>query len=170
MKIIIPFCVFACSLSLSAQTKVIVHNPAFEKKLQSLLDHLVPELDCADLYNHADQYYILDTREYKEYEVSHLKNSRWVGYNSFDLQSVKDIPKSARIVCYCSVGYRSEKICEQLIKSGYQNVYNLYGSIFEWVNRGYPVVDVTGSNTNNIHVYNRKWGRWMVNPDIKKIY
>lgn len=170
MKILIPFFVLACSIPLLAQTKAHVHNPAFEEQLQSLLEHSVTELDCAELHNQADQYYILDTREYKEYEVSHIKNSRWVGYNSFKLQSVKDIPKSARIVCYCSVGYRSEKICEQLIKAGFQNVYNLYGSIFEWVNRGYPVVDVSGSKTNNIHVYNRKWRRWMRNENYVNVY
>lgn len=170
MNNVIYFFAFLFMGSICAQTTPVVNNPHYGKKLKTLLNHRVPELDCNDLYKNIEQYYILDTREYNEYEVSHLKNSRWVGFESFNIHLVKDIPKTARIVCYCSVGYRSEKICEQLIKAGFQNVYNLYGSIFEWVNRGYPVVDVSGSKTNNIHVYNRKWGKWMINENFFKVY
>ena len=45
---------------------------------------------------------------------------------------------------YCSIGKRSEKVTQKLKKAGYNNVSNLYGGIFEWVNQGNEVVD-----TNN---------------------
>ena len=47
---------------------------------------------------------------------------------------VEDIARESTIVVYCSVGYRSEKIAEELDKLGFTNVSNLYGGIFEWIN------------------------------------
>ena len=69
---------------------------------------------------------------------------------------------------YCSVGYRSEKVAEKMKKAGFTAVYNLYGSIFEWVNAGYPVVTNDGNQTNIIHTYNKKWGQWVTSDNIKK--
>mgnify|MGYP000471538617 CR=1 FL=1 len=88
--------------------------------------------------------YILDAREKKEYEVSHIKNARLVGYDNFKLETVKDIPKDAKVYVYCSIGYRSEKIGEKLQKDGFQKVYNLYGGIFNWANAGFPLESKTG--------------------------
>jgi rhodanese-related sulfurtransferase len=104
---------------------------------------------------------LLDTRERKEYDVSHLPNAIWVGYEDFNFGRVKDIPKTANIVTYCSVGYRSDKIGDKLKAAGYANVHNLYGSLFEWVNQGNVVVDNTGKPTNRVHGYSRTWGVWL---------
>ncbi|MFQ5334631.1 MAG: rhodanese-like domain-containing protein, partial [Flavobacteriales bacterium] len=64
------------------------------------------------------------------------------------------------VIVYCSVGYRSEKIAEKLAGMGFGQVFNLYGGIFEWVNRGYPVYDEHGQ-TDNVHAYNHNWGLWL---------
>ncbi len=104
---------------------------------------------------------LLDTREKKEFDVSHLPNARWVGYDDFALDRVKDIPKAANVVTYCSVGYRSDKIGDKLKAAGYGNVHNLYGSLFEWVNQGNPVVDNTGKPTSRVHAFSRSWGIWL---------
>ncbi|HUM48347.1 MAG TPA: rhodanese-like domain-containing protein, partial [Chitinophagales bacterium] len=85
----------------------------------------------------------------------------FVGYDHFDMAALKNIPKDQRIVVYCSVGYRSEKIAEQLENAGYSHVTNLYGGIFEWVNEGHAVYDLTGTTTPNIHPYNATWGVWL---------
>lgn len=105
--------------------------------------------------------YVLDTREAKEFKVSHLKNARHVGYFWFDMRNVYDIPENSTIVLYCSVGFRSEKIGEKLLRSGYSKVYNLYGSIFEWVNQGNPVYRSNGVQTSEIHGYNKEWSKWL---------
>jgi 3-mercaptopyruvate sulfurtransferase SseA len=55
------------------------------------------------------------------------------------------------------VGYRSGKIGEKLKKMGFTNVYNLYGGIFEWKNRGYEVHNNQNSVTDSVHAYNRAW-------------
>lgn len=103
---------------------------------------------------------LLDTREKEEFEVSHIKGARWVGYETFSLASVKDIPKSEPIVVYCSVGARSQDIGKKLKAAGYKNVYNLYGGIFHWVNENQPVFSGQKS-TNRIHTYNRVWSIWV---------
>ena len=113
---------------------------------------------------------ILDTRKRKEFEVSHLPVATWVGYKKFDITNVEAAypDKTTPLVVYCSVGVRSEKIGEQLIKAGYTDVKNLYGGIFEWKNKGYPVYDPNGNSTEKVHAYNRWWGRLLKNAE--KIY
>jgi rhodanese-related sulfurtransferase len=149
---------FLLAGSVSAQIK----NPEFKAVLDRGYRHTVP-LISVDEFKALDKHnlYVLDTREAKEFEVSHLKNARPVGYFWFDMRRIYDIPQDATIVLYCSAGYRSEKIGEKLLKSGYQNVYNLYGSIFEWVNQGNPVYRSNGVQTSEIHGYNKKWSRWI---------
>ena len=61
------------------------------------------------------------------------------------------------IVVYCSVGYRSAAVVEELASLGYQNVKNLRHSIFEWAERGYDLGNAAGS-TSKVHPYNQAWG------------
>ena len=103
---------------------------------------------------------LLDTRTSEEYKVSHLQGARFVNYDSFTVEQVKNIPKATPIVVYCSVGYRSERIGEQLRQAGFTNVYNLYGGIFEWVNSGLPVFNERGQ-TQQVHAFSRTWGMWL---------
>lgn len=113
---------------------------------------------------------LLDTRKRKEFDVSHLLNATWVGYKEFDIATVEAAypDKTTPLVVYCSVGVRSEKVGEKLLKAGYTDVKNLYGGIFEWKNKGYPVYDPEGTPTENVHAYNRWWGRLLKNA--RKIY
>ncbi|NJL77614.1 MAG: rhodanese-like domain-containing protein [Saprospiraceae bacterium] len=128
--------------------------------LKNLLSHTVSELTVAEAKAVQGKAIFLDAREWKEYEVSHIANAKYVGYDSFDLKTVQHLPKDQPIVVYCSVGYRSEKVAEQLKSAGYQQVTNLYGGIFEWRNQGNGVVNQTGS-TEKVHAYNRAWGVWL---------
>lgn len=111
---------------------------------------------------------ILDTREKEEYTVSHILNAKNVGYDHFEIDSLKNISRNTRIIVYCSVGYRSERIGEKLLKNGYTQVNNLYGGIFEWVNNDYPVVDMNNRQTNKVHAYSKLWGKWLIKGE--KVY
>jgi len=108
-----------------------------------------------------DNLLLLDSRKKEEYAVSHLKDAVWVGFKKFELDSVaQKIPdKDIEIVVYCSIGVRSENIGEKLLKAGYTNVKNLYGGIFEWKNKGYPVFDSDGNETENVHAFDKHWGK-----------
>lgn len=148
-------------LSLPSAVFSQIKTPEFKEMLDDLYDHTVP-LISVDSLKHLKNVYLLDTREKEEFDVSHLKNARNVGYIWFDMRKVYDIPKDATVVLYCSVGYRSEKIGEKLLKNGYQKVYNLYGSIFEWVNEGNPIYKSSGVQTTEIHTYNKNWSKWVL--------
>ena len=144
---------------LSKTTNAQVKSKAFDSLLNVMVTKSVPTVGCEDIKK-MKNIVLLDTREKREYEVSHLKNAHWVGFEKFDLISVAAIPKDANIVVYCSIGVRSGKIGEKLMQAGYSNVHNFYGSIFEWVNQGNPVYDMAGKPTNKIHGYSWKWGVW----------
>lgn len=138
-------------------------DPKFEKKIEGLIDHSITTISCDRLQQKLStpNLYILDAREKKEYEVSHLKDAIWVGYNTFEAEQIEEVPKDAIVVVYCSIGYRSEKIGEQLKERGYSRVYNLYGGIFEWINHGYPLVDHQKKETLKVHAYSQEWGHWL---------
>lgn len=109
--------------------------------------------------------YILDTREKREYDVSHISGAKYVGYEHFSLDKVISIPKDAEIIVYCSIGARSQTIGKKLKKAGYSNVKNLYGGIFNWVNLNYPLVNSQG-NTETIHGFSSDWSKWITNGKI----
>lgn len=134
-------------------------SQTFETMLEGLLSETVPYITCDEL-KELNAPVLLDARPTHEFEVSHLDGARCVGYQSFSKDKLEGLSKDDTIVVYCSVGYRSEKIGEQLQELGYKNVYNLYGSIFEWVNQGNEVVDDEGV-TRKVHAYDKKWGQWL---------
>lgn len=106
---------------------------------------------------------LLDAREKKEYVVSHLNNAIWVGYDTFSMDSITIKDKNTPIIVYCSLGIRSEDVAEQLKKEGYTNVKNLYGGIFEWKNKTYPVVNFQEKETDSVHAFSPEWGKWLTN-------
>ena len=77
--------------------------------LEAMNKKSVPLVTVAELKKMPDAV-LLDTRAKAEYDVSHLPNARWVGYDDFELKRVQDVPKGANVVLYCSVGYRSERV------------------------------------------------------------
>jgi len=163
------FELFCCtSITCLAQRKV--ETQAYDLMLQRLLKHDVKEctVSQADSLRRNKNVVFIDTREQKEYTVSHLPNAVWVGYNDFDTNRLYGISKDTEIIAYCSVGARSEHIVRQLRALGYSNLSNMYGSIFEWVNQGLPIVDQYGNPTNKVHAYNKVWGIWLIKGE--KVY
>jgi len=117
-----------------------------------------------------DDVYILDAREFEEFKVSRLNGALYVGFSEFSSELITEkITDSDRtIVVYCSVGIRSEKIGEKLRKAGYKNIRNLYGGIFEWKNKGFPIVDSEGNETEKVHSFSKAWSKWLTNGE--KVY
>lgn len=144
-----------------------VKSPIFEKTLKVLISNTIDVVTVQELQQglNTEEWVVLDAREKREFEVSHLQGATWVGYDNFDINRVQVVDKNAKVVVYCSVGYRSEKIGEQLKEAGFTNVVNLYGGIFEWVNEGSSVYDGKGK-TSNVHGYNSKWATFLDQGDI----
>lgn len=162
MRYLILFVGFLLSLTACSQIK----NSTYHLMLRGLLSHTVNEVSVEDLSKKED-IILLDAREKEEFEVSHIENAIWVGYNDFDIKRVENLPKDKEVVVYCSVGYRSEKVAEKLEEAGFENVANLYGGIFEWKNKEQNVVNEEGV-TEEVHAFDKKWGIWLENG--KKIY
>lgn len=132
------------------------------KVLEKLNKKSVPYLTVNELQLRGN-YILLDAREIKEFNVSHIENAINVGFDKFDSKKVTTIlkDKNANIVVYCSIGVRSEKIGEKLLKLGYKNVFNLYGGIFEWKNNGGKVVTNQNIETDKIHTFNNEWSVYL---------
>ena len=143
----------------------------------------IPHASTNDLYDKMNsnddnsKVVILDIREEKEYNLSHIPNSIWISpketpqnivnklknEHDIDINPNTDDEKEVDIntcdvYCYCSVGYRSSVMAEKLQNHGIKNVHNLQGSIFKWVNEGKPIIDNNGENVEQVHTYNKVWG------------
>jgi len=145
-------------------------NPEYSKMLTGLMNFKVPLISVENLHRKINKVHIFDTRNKVEFEVSHLPNALYLGFEDFNQTLLADIPKNAELVLYCSVGYRSEQIGEKLIQLGFFNTYNLYGGIFEWVNQGLPLVNATEQPTYYVHTYNQAWSKWVDNKAVKKTW
>lgn len=103
---------------------------------------------------------LLDARTLKEYQVSHLIDAKLAPSNLKELVEEK-INCTTPIVVYCSVGYRSSAIARRLQSMGYQNVFNLSGSIFQWVNENRPVYR-EGQLVTTVHPYQKFWQHLLI--------
>ncbi len=134
----------------------------YQKMLESYYNDF-PTISCTNASKKVGNSSVvfLDTREKKEFNISHIKGAKCVGYDNFSLTNVKTIPKDAEIIVYCSIGARSQNIGEKLKKAGYTNVKNLYGGIFQWNNSGLPKVNSNEKSTSRIHGFSKDWGKWL---------
>ena len=145
-------------------------NPKFEETVINYLSFDVPTLTVMEFKQDFKKFTIMDAREKEEFKTSHIPGAINVGYDKFDLDNYLELDKDKPIVVYCSIGYRSEKIAKILSDEGFNNVYNLFGSIFEWANRGNFLEDENGIQTQKVHTYSKSWSKWIDNPSIKKVY
>ena len=136
-----------------------VQNKRYDRLLRLILNKSVPAISVEQL-RQPGKMLVLDAREPAEFAVSHLAGAVPVGYKQLDLRALSSVAKDQPIVVYCSVGYRSQKVTRTLASQGFTNVRNVYGGIFEWVNRGYPVVNSQGS-TDSVHAFSKSWGQWL---------
>lgn len=143
----------------------------YNQMLKALYSETVPFIYPNQEHQIKDlrPYVILDTRSPEEYAISSLPNALWVGYPNMDKNVIDALSKDQAILVYCSVGYRSERIGEQLLELGFTDVHNLYGGIFEWINQGHGVMNSKHHWVDSVHGYAPSWGRW-IDSDIEIVY
>lgn len=137
-----------------------INSKAYRALLNTLYKKTVPLVSC-EAAQKVSSTQFLDSRALAEFNVSHIADARWVGYDDFSMDRVQDLDKNQPIIIYCSVGARSERIGKRLLDAGFTDVRNLNGSLFEWVNQGYPIVDANGHPTQKVHAYSPAWGMWL---------
>lgn len=110
-----------------------------------------------------DEAVIFDAREPEEFEVSTIPSATHIGYTHFSPEEIAQInlDKDKLIIVYCSIGIRSSTVAKKLKNMGFSNVKNLYGGIFEWKNKGFPVLNNEGEETEEVHVFSKMWGKYL---------
>ncbi len=98
---------------------------------------------------------LVDVREAEEFQVSHLESARNLGDAAAIAAAFPD--PDTELILYCSVGYRSAAVAQELHELGYSNVLNLRHSLFAWANSGLPMMNASGLTTK-AHPNNRIWG------------
>ncbi len=163
MRLLFFICISCFTYQVNAQNSL-------DDLLKHSTSHEVPFISVQELAMPKTNAVILDAREQEEYNVSHLKDAIFVGYNHCKMDSLRNIltNKNQKIVVYCSLGIRSETIAKKLQKEGYTNVYNLYGGIFQWKNEDFPVFDSQEEETENVHVFSKTWSKWLLKGN--KVY
>jgi rhodanese-related sulfurtransferase len=102
---------------------------------------------------------LLDSRARSEFDVSHLRGAVWIDPERPDFRVV-DADPTRRVVVYCSVGWRSGDIAQQLRARGRANVFNLEQGLFGWANADLPMVRGEAPATL-VHPYDAVWGRML---------
>ena len=114
-----------------------------------------PTLTIDSVKGRLESFNIIDVRASGEYVVGHLRDARHLMKAAEIQQAYPD--KSAPLILYCSVGYRSARETAALVALGYTNVLNLKGSIFEWANDGLPIYR-GDKRVQTVHPNSPLWG------------
>ncbi len=143
-------------------------SKAYEKMLNKYYDKDFPTISIEEVNKKIKNngVILLDVRELKEYQVSHIKSSLRLSPDLSNIQEVIPEDKKRLIVVYCSIGARSQTAGKKLKELGYRNVKNMYGGFFHWVNEGFPIVDGQNKRTLKVHGYNREWSKWLDRGEI----
>lgn len=149
-------CLFFFSVSIFAQSPI-------DQLLKKHNKETVPYIKI-EAFKKLSNPIVLDSREQKEFDVSHIKTAECVGYDYFSAKKIIEKYKNLNdtIVVYCSVGIRSERIGKKLKKIGYKNVFNLYGGIFGWKNNDQEVLDNNQIPTEKVHGFSKEWSRYLL--------
>jgi rhodanese-related sulfurtransferase len=99
---------------------------------------------------------LLDVRTPEEQDLSQLRGAQRLNVRHPNIAAL-EIPADATVVVYCSIGYRSASIVEDLERAGIQNVYNLEGGLFDWANQDRPIYRGE-ERVREVHPFNRVWG------------
>lgn len=138
---------------------------SFEEMADAYIKNTVPLIYTEDLSKKlklGQKLYILDAREREEFEQGSLPGARYIGYKNIAWDALDGIDNDAELIVFCSVGYRSERIGEKLQKKGYKKIYNLYGGIFDWINKDEKVISpVDKQEVSCVHPYSKTWAIWL---------
>lgn len=116
----------------------------------------VPQWPSADLAARLAEVQLLDVREPAEYAVSHLPGARQVAPEADAAALARTLDPARPVVLYCSLGYRSSRLAERLISTGFTNVANLRGCIFVWAAEDRPL-ESNGHPARVVHPYSPRF-------------
>jgi sodium/bile acid cotransporter 7 len=107
--------------------------------------------ELLQLQKGAKQVVLVDVREPEEMAVSMIPGAIDAATFQREAESYRD----AIVVPYCTAGYRSGLVTQELDEAGW-DVRNLEGSILAWTLAGLPLENAAGP-TKEVHVFGRTW-------------
>ena len=76
---------------------------------------------------------IIDVRTEGEFRMGHIPEATLMDVFSPDFQNkVNALDKDKKILIYCRSGARSAHVCSMLAHSGFKDLSNLFGGLYEW--------------------------------------
>lgn len=110
-------------------------------KLVDVAKHQIKELTVADLnlkISGGHVFYLIDVRESVEFEQGSIVQAIHLSKGIIERDIEKQIPNyETEIVVYCSGGFRSCLVADNLQKMGYRQVTSLQGGLRAWLEAGY---------------------------------
>ncbi|HEY3360359.1 MAG TPA: MBL fold metallo-hydrolase [Methanosarcina sp.] len=82
---------------------------------------------------------LLDVRKKKEWNEGHIEGAKNIYVGKLE-ENLDKISKEFPVIVYCDSSRRSGIAASVLKKHGYNNVYNVLGSMTAWKNAGYDIV------------------------------
>ena len=79
----------------------------------------------------ADAYTLLDVRQPKEYNESHLPGAALIPLPDLG-ERLQEIDPDKPIIVYCAIGGRSRMAAQMMAGKGFREIYNLSGGIKAW--------------------------------------
>jgi rhodanese-related sulfurtransferase len=94
---------------------------------------------------------LVDNRSEKERLISIIPTA--ISQKDFERQ--KETMRDKKIIVYCTIGFRSGRYSQRLMKQGF-DAYNLKGGILSWAHNNQKFINGDGE-TVRVHVHGKKW-------------
>lgn len=95
--------------------------------------------EAFSLIDQRNELFLLDVRTLGEYQQVRLEGAQLIPIGQL-IKRLDEVPKDRPILVYCAVGSRSAQVVNYLARKGYPELYNLYGGIYAWAQKGYPIL------------------------------
>lgn len=90
-----------------------------------------------DKIDRGEELVVMDTRGKKEWDAGHIKGALNIYVGHLE-QRMAEIPRGKPVAVLCNVGHLASLAGSILLRAGYQEVYNVLGSVKAWVAAGFP--------------------------------
>lgn len=115
----------------------------------------IEPFDLKSLMDTRSRIFLIDTREEYEYNFSHIKGSKRISYNTFNIEKVWMFDRNTTVILYSTEDICCIQIAAYMKMLGFIDVRILNRGLVGWVKSGYYLEDKSNNMTNS-YVYGGK--------------
>lgn len=97
---------------------------------------------------------LLDARSNKEYNISHIEDSKRLGFKDFSIERIWMLDRKSRVIVYSAHEKRALLTAQYLTLMGFTDIQLLKQGLIGWKNTGNEIFDKDGK-TDKVHVGSR---------------